>query len=158
MRTNMITQVIQALDSFPMTAEEYINHQHEVTMRAIAHYCQMCGLHDGAATDGIIAELLKAKYRALLAAEAQWIALPVDAHSLISCRINDTLISGTVLIDPKRINVSLDDGASKECILLDLAPCIFTEEPFMGSSANEYGRSCAKDLFLDICAEALLQK
>lgn len=157
MGTNTITQVIQALDSFPMTAEEFLGHRQEVTKHAIEHYRQMHGPHDSAA-EGAISEILKVKFRALLAAKADWIDIPVDADSRISCRILDTQITGRVRIDPKKIKVSVDNGASKECILLDLAPCIFTDEPFAGSPANEYGRNRAKDLFLDICGEHLLQK
>lgn len=157
METNIVTKVIQALDSFPMTAEEFLGHRHEVTKRAIEHYRQMYGPH-GSTDDGLISEILKAKCRALLAAEARWIALPAYAESRIACCINDTQMTGTARIDPKKIKVSSDDGASKECILLDLAPCIFTDEPFVGSPASEYGQERAKDLFLDICAEALMQK
>ena len=157
METNKITQVIQALDNFPMTVEEFLGHQNEVTKRAIKHYRQMCGSYDSA-IDSVISEILKAKRRALLAAEVHWFALPAEAGSHISCCFNGTRITGTARIDPKRIKVSLDDGTSKECILLDLAPCIFTDEPFVGSPASEYGQKRAKEMFLDICAEALMQK
>ena len=157
MSSTVISNVLLALDDFPMTAEEYLGHRQEVTRRAIEHYRQRYRLHDNT-PDGAISEILKAKFRALLAAEADWIALPVEADSRVSCRINDTRITGTVRIDPKRIRISLDDGPSKECILLDLAPCIFTDEPFVGSPANEYGQNRAKNLFIEICGEFLMQK
>ena len=158
--STVISNVLLALDDFPMTAEEYLGNRQEVTRRAIEHYRQMlyC-LHDNT-PDGAISEILKAKFRALLAAEADWIALPVEADSRVSCRINDARITGRARIDPKRIRISLDDGPSKECILLDLAPCIFTDEPFVGSPANEYGqnREARKRLVDSFMRKTLLQK
>lgn len=157
MSPTVISNILLALDDFPMTAEEYFSHQQEITMSAIEHYRQMYGFYDNTA-DGVIAEILKAKCRALLAAKVDWIAVPIDTDSPISCCIKDAQFDGRAHIEPKMIRISLKDGTSKECILLDLAPCIFTEEPFVGSPASEYGRNRAKDLFLDICGESIHKK
>lgn len=155
MDSTVTSNVLQALDDFPLTLEEYLEHRQEITLRAIEHYRQRYGLQDNT-PDGVIDNILKAKCRALLAGKTHWITVPMDKASPISCLIKGTRFEGRAHIDPKSIRISLNEGPSKECILLDLAPCIFTEEPFIGSPANEYGQKCAKDLFLDICGETLM--
>lgn len=153
-----MTQTIQALESFVFSADEYYLHPAEVMHRAAEHVTKgtNCTLEE--LSISLVSEILRAKFRSILESRADWVTIPIQCDSKVSCRMDGVLFQGEARIEPKRIKVSLDDGGiSRECLIHNLAPCIFTEEPFIGSPASCDGEACAKDLFLEICSEALLK-
>lgn len=156
MLTNDFIELLEVLDGFPLTIEGYYQHQAEIMRSVIDRYNTIHGHQVDQSTERLLYALLKEKCRALLEARTEWITIPVEAESGISCRIDGIVFTGTAIIEPKRIVVYLTEGRiQKTCLLYDFAPCIFTKEPFIGSPANQFGQNRAKILFLDTCGKFL---
>lgn len=158
MGNELSTHTIQALESFVFSPEDYYLHFADTTRHAMDHVMKETGYDQGALPVSLISDILRARLISMLSAKAEWVLIPVHSESIISCKLDGTLFCGNARIEPKRIRVSLcDDAISKECIIHQWAPDLFTEEPFPGSNASSEGEECAKELFLEICGEALLK-
>lgn len=158
MNNEQITKTVQALEDFQFSLEDYYLNRTETVKRATHHVSDVAGIKDSDYNDIIVEEILKLRSRAMLSSKAIWVKTPNYSDSEISCRIEGRLYKGQCRIEPKRIMVQFDlESLSKECVLLKYAPIIFTEEPFIGSPASRCGVDCAKDLFLELCYEALLK-
>lgn len=158
MNNEQITKTIQALEDFHFSLEDFFLNRTDTVKRATCHVSDVAGTQDSDNNDILVGEILKLRSRAMLSSMAVWVNTPNDSDSEISCRIEGRLFKGQCHIEPKRIMVRFEpEGLDKECVLLKWSPIIFTEEPFIGSPASRCGVDCAKDLFLELCYEALLK-
>ena len=154
----MSTHIIQALESFVFSPEDYYLHFADTTRDAINHVMRETGYDQRELPVGLISEILRARLISMLSVKAEWLLMPVHSESVISCKIDGTLFRGNAHIEPKKVRVSLEnENSTKECILHQWAPAIFTEDPISGSNASRDGEECAKELFLEICGEAQLK-
>ena len=77
---------------------------------------------------------------------------PLQDGGRITGRIGELVVSGTVTIAPKIICVELDLPARQPSVQMSLPlvyPAIFTEDPWEGSPANDYGVDAARRLLLN---------
>lgn len=158
MGNELNTQTIQALESFVFSPDDYYLHFADTTRGAMNHVMKETGYDREELPIGLISEILRARLITTLSTKTEWVSIPVFPESVISCKMDGTFFCGNAHIEPKRVRVSLcDEAISKECIIHQWAPDLFTEEPFPGSNASSEGEECAKELFLEICGEALLK-
>lgn len=141
--------IVNALRGFDFSIEDYINSKPGIIERARKYLCN-CTF-----TDEEIHKYLNAIFLEKKRKSVKWdiVLLPLSDGDKISCTVNEKKEYGIVRISPKKLCVEYRHNGkltSASIELLELAPVIFTEEPFDGSSANNYAISRAKSLLLDL--------
>ena len=157
MKQQIVTETVQALDSFYFSIQEYAcDGGKDVTMRAKEYLSQRFG--DSPFLEKCLSTIIRVKYQAMIMASVCWLKLPSECLSEISFSRLEKTVSGKAQIEPKRVYVELPIAGktySKESILLTLTPRIYTEAPFIGSPPNSDGEECAKMLFLKLYYETI---
>ncbi len=141
--------VVKKLRGFEFSAAEYAVNPEDVLARAKA-YAQI-------GPDDDLRELemfLRCKYTGKKMESVRWEPMvgPLENGGRLVGRIGNLVVSGTVAISPKTVEVHMDlprEGAPIKIVLQMLAPVIFTEEPHKGSPANEYGLDVSRRMLLD---------
>ena len=158
MENRIITSLSSSFDEFTFTLEEYTKDDGRTVRRDAEEY--LAGrLH------GIPSELIKIflypairrRCLSLLTSEAEWKNCPSEHCSALKCTIGGMEVCGQSVIEPKKIHVKLVIGnriLTKNSLLHEWAPRIFTDEPYIGSPANEEGKRVARDLFLLLFLES----
>lgn len=149
---NNLTDLLWAFDSFPLSLEEYSKDGGKtVLQKADKYISELLPEVPPEERERFLLPAIRRACLSLLYARAEWKQEPGGHSAKIQCTIDDTILEGKAVIEPKRVLVKMKDKEktlSKACMLLDWAPRLFTEEPFTGSPANEEGQKLARELFL----------
>jgi len=103
-----------------------------------------------------IAGTIEKKFLRKLSDKTIWLS---DLSSgRIICEIDGVRVTGKINFKPKAITVTIGEEEEKltrsSCLFSDAAT-IYTEEPFDGSPANNYGLSRAQDIILGLFANSM---
>ena len=159
MNHNILSYLIRTLDGSLFTVEDI------VLMGITGLICKTRDyLHANAPDisseeiESILPDLILSRCISELSAHGEWVQYPVGSHPEMKFIILGMMFSGMAAISPKRIRVELltEHGVlSRESVLLEWTPAIYTEDPFEGSPANRDGEMRAARLFLESCVEML---
>ena len=160
MKQQIVTETVRGLDDFYFTIQDYaLDGGKRVIAQANEHLHQRHNV--GVVPEDCLSSIVQAKYRSMIMESVSWIRLPAEGATEISFSRDNIVVSGKVIIEPKKVHVELSFAGkiySKDSILLALTPRIYTKDPFIGSPANSEGEECAKVIFLKLYYEALFRK
>lgn len=157
METNITADLAGAFDGFSFTLKEYAEDGGREIRRKAGDYlgARFPGL-PASARNEFLSVALRGRCLSMLSQRTEWKSKPSGHHSEVELTVDGKPVKGETIIEPKRILARLSchgHTVSKECILLDWAPRIFTEEPFVGSEAGDEGRMQAMKMILLLCLE-----
>ena len=157
METNVTADLAGAFDGFSFTLSEYAEDGGRAVRRKAGDYLEdrFAGLPTSVLNE-FLSVALRGRCLSMLSERVEWKKEPLGHHSEVELIVDGDSIKGETTIEPKRILARLSchgHTASKECILLDWAPRLFTEDPFVGSEAGDDGRALAKEMLLLLCLE-----
>lgn len=155
----MLSELVNAFNGFAISLDEYLNDGGESLLHKAEEYLAVRVPEiPPEARCVFLLQAIRRRCLSILSDKTKWIESPRGHRSELECAIEGQTVTGSAVIEPKKIAVSMNrDGiaCSKECRLLDWAPRLFTMDPFIGSPANEEGERCAKELFLMLILERL---
>ena len=161
METNITADLAGAFDEFSFTLSEYAEDGgREVRRKAVGYLEGRCPGVPEADRNGFLSIAIRGRCLSMLAERTQWKSEPSGHHSEVELTVDGESVMAETIIEPKRILARLSchgHTVSKECKLLDWAPRLFTQEPFVGSEAGEEGRAQAMKMILLLCLECRSQ-
>jgi len=157
MKDQQITNIIQALDSFTFSVKDYLQDGGtSVNRLALVYLANRLGTDAVIQIDVLVSRILKGKCINMMIQGAKWLCVPQNSRSQVACIIEGVRFSGTVTIEPKKIQVKVTNGGkTRTCIIHPWSSSVFTEEPYIGSRSTPEGERCARNLFLETCYEEL---
>lgn len=154
-----ISELLKAFEGYDFRLEDYTRDSGETVMKEAGKYLGMM-LPD--VPDETVRRFLSFAIRQrcleLLLEKMEWSGPPQGHRSAMECTLDNRRLKGSVTIEPKKIHAEIPTGegvAAKDCFLLDWAPKLFTEDPFIGSPACREGMRRARELFASLCLEYL---
>ena len=159
MDNSTISIALKALDGFPFSAQDIIQYGVSGIIRnAKNHIAAQAPEVIHSELEQVLPRLILSRCVSEFSAQGEWERFPVGARPLIQFRILGITLSGKAVITPKRIHVDLwtNNGTlSRESVLHDLSPSIYTDAPFEGSPANRDGEIRAARLFMELCVQLM---
>lgn len=154
-----ISELLKAFEGYDFRLEDYTKDGGKTVMGEAEEYLGMMLPEVSAETvRQFLSFAVRQRCLELLLDKMEWSGPPPGYRSAVECTLDKRRLKGSVTIEPKKIHVEIPTGegvATKECILLDWAPKLFTEDPFVGSPACREGRRKARELFASLCLECL---
>lgn len=140
--------IADMLRGFEFTAEEYARDPSGVVSRAAAY-----GKIRTQEEKDELERYLQILYTGKTIDSVNWdpLSRPLQDGGRLTGRVGDTVLSGIVMLTPKTISVMMDLPRRNHPEVMSLQliyPAIFTEEPWDGSPANDYGVDAARRLLV----------
>lgn len=142
------------MSDFDFDIDDYFKATDEVMERAITHFAERSGISPCSPYTPTVEKYVNSLFEGKIAQAVSWAHIgPLNSGDVISFTIGAYEVEGIVDIAPKSVAVTMKkpcSGLRGGFQLSSLAPRIYTDEPFLGSPANEAGIVCAKSTLLDI--------
>ena len=141
--------MVKRLRDFDFTAAQYAENPDGVIAEAVAY-----ARAESAEEKTELEKYLRIVYEGKKTDAVLWepLSRPLQEGGRITGRIGEQVVSGTVTVAPKTICVELDLPARQPSAQMSLPliyPAIFTQDPWEGSPANDYGVDAARRLLLN---------
>ena len=156
---SLLSTILDALDEHSLSLEEIPNLRLQDMVERVC--LQAIPMAPGTTPDEVrstLGRLIRARCLSLLAEGGEWSGYPAGSDTDISFNVLGRTFLGHAVISPKSVRVDLRGGTgiqSRDSVLHDWTPYIYTEEPWEGSPATPEGKDCAARLFLELCLDTI---
>lgn len=151
MNTEIAVKIISRMQ---FSAADYVRNREQIINEAAKLYSRQTG-EESAETKAELSVLLERSFaeRKVLSIDAAELPDHLRDRSVFRIFLDDTVVTGSIRLSPKTITVEITSpfqGRMAGAELDMLAPIIWTEQPEVGSEANEEGRQKSILLLADI--------